>query len=60
MFLCLVKLEDVFYGLQQLSWQKFFSVASSWISSLYTCLNKCERIVFAEGNDPEEPHEIMK
>lgn len=38
----------------------FFSVASSWISSLYTCLNTCERIVFAERNDPEEPHEMMK
>lgn len=60
MFLCLVKLEDVFYGPQQLSGQKFSSVASSWISSLYTRLNKCEGIVFAERNDPEEPHEIMK
>lgn len=38
----------------------FFSMASSWISSLYTCLNACERIVFAERNDPEEAHEMME
>lgn len=39
--------------------RSFFSVASR-ISSHHSCLNKCERIVFAKRNDAEEPHEMMK